>query len=404
MGKGVGSLLRKVNIQRHVDCAEHKEAVDAWRNRLQAEATGIETVLPCSFDSSKAASATAASATAASAMITHATTRTSKPTEGYRAVVAVRALLETAGSFRSFDVWRDALGGAERQALESQWHCKRLVSTMAQYEKELTHRVLREGAVFRLEADGLDRIYQVEIGSVLWSLPAFLKDLPAHGEQAGWLEVLGPRGPWIIERIIEAQEFPNDMGEDGKVTMLEACVRRACLTDSGEVDTKLHQHVRTQTRVWGSDGADLKVPLVASAFFPGLAFHAWDESHSSQRVLRNSMGDDEEITITDKLLVTGKKPYSLAKFLSTSMVFQKKFGDAQLAEGIAFEKNFGWAPQRFNSRARPYARESRRWKVIFNAVEKEAAGDNRERRLLAWNGNSEEQKLNQHGSESDGSE
>ena len=65
------------------------------------------------------------------------------------------------------------------------------------------------------------------------------------------------------------------------------------------------------------------------------------------------------------------------------MVFQKTFRDAQLAEGIAFEKNFGWAPQRFNSRARPYARESRRWNAIFHAVEKEAAGDDRERRLLA---------------------
>ena len=73
------------------------------------------------------------------------------------------------------------------------------------------------------------------------------------------------------------------MGEDDKVTMLEACVRRACLTDSGEVDTKLHQHVREQTRAWCSDGADLKVPFAASAFFPGLAFHAWDESHSSQK-------------------------------------------------------------------------------------------------------------------------
>ena len=50
-------------------------------------------------------------------------------------------------------------------------------------------------------------------------------------------------------------------------------------------------------------------------------------------------GGDEEITITDKLLVTGKKPYSLAKFLSTSMVFRKTVGDAQLAEEVAFVKN-----------------------------------------------------------------
>ena len=81
--------------------------------------------------------------------------------------------------------------------------------------------------------------------------------------------MLGPRGPWIVERIIGMREFPHSMDVDGKVSMLEASVRRASAAVSGEVDTKLHQHVRTQTRVWGSDGADLKVALAASAFFLG---------------------------------------------------------------------------------------------------------------------------------------
>ena len=153
---------------------------------------------------------------------------------------------------------------------------------------------------------------------------------------------------------------------DGKVAMIEQCVRRACQSTSREIDVKLHQHVRQQTRAWCSDGADLGVPTAASASFPGLKFHAWDESHSAQRMCANAMIDDDEITTTDKLLVTGKRPYSVAKFLSTSMVFQKKVGDAQLADEVAFVKNFGWAPQRFNSRARPYARESRRWKSIFD--------------------------------------
>ena len=87
--------------------------------------------------------------------------------------------------------------------------------------------------------------------------------------------------------------------------------------------------------------------------------------------------------MTDQLLVTGKKPYSLAKFLSTSLVFRKTVGDAQVNDEIAFVRNFGWAPQRFNSRAKPYAREARRWKVIFGAVATEAAGENKERRILA---------------------
>ncbi len=151
--------------------------------------------------------------------------------------------------------------------------------------------------------------------------------------------MLGPRGPWIVERVIGMQEFPQRMDCDGKVTMLEACVRRACLSASGEVDTKLHQHVRDQTRVWCSDGADLQVPMAASASFPGLVFHAWDEAHSAQRLCANAMTDGDEISITDQLLVTGKKPYSLAKFLTTSMVFRKTVGDQQLVDQIASVKN-----------------------------------------------------------------
>jgi hypothetical protein len=144
---------------------------------------------------------------------------------GYRAVAAARALLETAGSFHSFDVLRDALGGDERKAMESSWHCKRLVSMMAQYEKDLTHRLLRDGAVFRLQADGLDRTYQVEIGTVIWSLSSDLEHVLTHGERARWLEVLGPRGPCIVERIIGMQGFPQRMDCDGNVSMLEAATK-----------------------------------------------------------------------------------------------------------------------------------------------------------------------------------
>ena len=44
---------------------------------------------------------------------------------------------------------------------------------------------------------------------------------------------------------------------------------------------------------------------------------------------------------------------------------------------------FGWAPQRFQSRARPYARESRRWHTIWSAVAAEADGKDPKRRELA---------------------
>ena len=303
---------------------------------------------------------------------------------GARGVVATRALLETSSSFHSFDVWRDGLlGEQDRLAVGSSWQCRRLVLPMALHEKLLTQKILKEGVVFRLSADGLDRTYQVEIGTVLWSLPKALDCLPRCASNAGWLEQLGPKGPWLVERLIGMREFPGGMDTDGKATMLEDCVRRACQALGGEVDVDLHKHVREETRAWVSDGADLGVPLAASATFPNLDFHGGNESHSSQALLKNSLKDEPEITITDSVLVSRKKPPSLAKFLSTSTVFRHTVGLQQQAHDIAFVKNFGWAPQRFNSRARPLAREARRWDIISKALGEESKGSSQDRRIQA---------------------
>ena len=99
---------------------------------------------------------------------------------------------------------------------------------MAQYERIQTYRLLQEGAVFRLAADGQQRIYQVEVGTAVWPFPASLYQLCRHGLQEGWLQQLGPRGPWVVERIIGMREFPQVMNCDGKVAMIEESVRRAC--------------------------------------------------------------------------------------------------------------------------------------------------------------------------------
>ena len=382
LGQGVGSFLRRQNLLRHADCKEHQAAEAAWKERVRAEASHQGSPVSV-FPITAATTASAAAATTAAAPAP-VVARTADQRPGGRAVVATRAMLETSSSFRSFDVWRDALIGGERQLLESRQQCRRLVTTMAQYEKIVTQRILNHGAVFRLAADGLDRTYQVEIGTVLWSIPKALAFLPTYGLNAGWLEQLGPNGPWIVERVIGMREFPRAMDCDGKASMLEDCVRRACLQGGGELDVDLHKHVRGEMRAWCSDGADLTVPLAATETFPKLAFHAWDEAHSAQKLLANSMKGDSEILITDELLVTGKTPQSLAKFLTLSTVFRNTVGEQQQVEDqIAFVKNFGWAPQRFNSRARPLARESRRWKVIFDALGVESQGTNPDRRILA---------------------
>ena len=85
----------------------------------------------------------------------------------------------------------------------------------------------------------------MEVGTVLWSL---LAAVPVqYGEQAGRLEKLGPQGLWIAERLIGMRDFPGKMDCDGKVAMLEACVRRACAPPLGKrtsscISTSVKRH------------------------------------------------------------------------------------------------------------------------------------------------------------------
>ena len=174
-------LSRINNIHRHAKCKEHQEAEAAWEERVRRESSiqGVETF-------SEAATAAPAPRVLRKTVVD----------SGARGVVATRALLETSTSFHSFDVWRDGLlGDQDRLAVGSPWQCRRLVLSMALHEKLVTHKILKEGVAFRLSADGLDRTYQVEIGTVLWSLPKVLDFLPRSAGNAGWLEQLGPKGP-----------------------------------------------------------------------------------------------------------------------------------------------------------------------------------------------------------------
>ena len=100
-------------------------------------------------------------------------------------------------------------------------------------------------------------------------------------------------------------------------------------------------------------------------------------------LLRRALKHDPKFVMVDGLLVTGQEPHSLAKFLSTSDVFREEVGHAQVDQDVAFVRNFGWAPQRFQSRARPLARATRRWGPIFSVVASEASSTDRKRRELA---------------------
>ena len=74
---------------------------------------------------------------------------------------------------------------------------------------------------------------------------------------------------------------------------------------------------------------------------------------------------------------------SLAKFLTTSLVFRERASQAQHNSGLALCNNFGWAPQRYVSRREPLSKEVRRLDAIWNALGTEAAPSSSERTPIA---------------------
>ena len=152
-------------------------------------------------------------------------------------------------------------------------------------------------------ADGRKRVYQVEIGAVLWTFPAALEPVRADLAKSGCISCLGARGPWVAERLIGMHEFPGEMNLEGKASMVEDAVRSATLGTDGEVDTELHQHILRGTGVWTSDGADLDVghALAEDGRFSSLVCHAWDESHSAGRLLASALKHDKEVLEVDRL-------------------------------------------------------------------------------------------------------
>ena len=63
---------------------------------------------------------------------------------------------------------------------------KKCLKTMVSYERFITKTLLERGSVFRLQADGRKRVYQVEIGAVLVEVPGCSR---AHACRRGkeWL-------------------------------------------------------------------------------------------------------------------------------------------------------------------------------------------------------------------------
>ena len=225
------------------------------------------------------------------------------------AFINLRTLLETQGSFSSLEKWV-AAAQVEKPGIQKHNDVfKQCLQTIVSYERFITKTLLERGSVFRLQADARKRVYQVEIGAVLWKFPAALEPVRADLAKSGCISCLGARGPWVAERLIGMHEFPSEMNLEGKASMVEDAVRSATLGTDGEVDTELHQHILRGTRVWTSDGADLDVghALAEDGRFSSLVCHAWDESHSAGRLLASALKHDQEVLEVRKNFFSGTR-------------------------------------------------------------------------------------------------
>ena len=91
------------------------------------------------------------------------------------AFINLRTLLETQGSFSSLEKWV-AAAQVEKPGIQKHNDVfKQCLQTIVSYERFITKTLLERGSVFRLQADARKRVYQVQIGAVLWKFPAALR-------------------------------------------------------------------------------------------------------------------------------------------------------------------------------------------------------------------------------------
>ena len=213
--------------------------------------------------------------------------------------VLPRVLVETRGSFRDFGAWAtnvsavavvaNASAGSAvptaRTRTLNRADAKASVATMASVERDVTHAFLAAATAFALAADGLGRTYQVNITMVIWKFPTHLQYLLQPGLPLPWLQTLGPRGPWLVDRMIGARELPAALNTDAKAAEVRECVRRAVFHVPGDNNAEMFQRICASALCWASDGADSGVGRMAVRDFRNMVFREWEESHSAVKLL-----------------------------------------------------------------------------------------------------------------------
>ena len=295
---------------------------------------------------------------------------------GYSHVLFQRNLIKTGASFRTFAAWLKAAqlsGGDVATGAMGPTVSAQLTSVMADRERDVTAKLLQAATCCGLLQDAREDKVPVILKMVLWSWP---RGLPRpNGKLPTGVESLGvhDRGPWVAHRVAAVGE-----GKD-KAQLLVDAVAKNCNDDAAFAGCVAKVHFLA------TDGAfdELAAGDRVRADLPNCRFHSEDESHGALTVIKHAMEADEELRETDMLFVSGKKPYSLAKLMSTSRHFAKLVEEEQVKDGLAVLKHFGWAPQRFDSRKKPMGRAALRLRQAFGALALEAESNDAKRRAAA---------------------
>ena len=115
------------------------------------------------------------------------------------------------------------------------------------------------------------------------------------------------------------------MDTEGNASHIREALRRTALGADGVLGVDLHSKLCSRTLMWASDGADRAVGMAATVFCPNMVFREWGECRSAVKSLPHSVEAVPEAKRLDTLLVSGRDPPSLTKFISASDVFCKRF-------------------------------------------------------------------------------
>lgn len=324
------------NILRHAECDQHKEAVEAFQSRGEKVDGEPEPE----------------------------TRELEKYAVGYCHFIFQRTLLATGSSFTSFPKWiqsaqlsgADIPHGAIGDAVSRQ-----LLQTMADRERQVNMKLFAHCSAAGLQQDGRGDAVAVTCKMVLWRWPPGLStDPPVHGV----LSLNNGKAPWIVCRVAALTELKADRGADALLDSLESTL---CKHSQDENNLK-----DIAGKIWfvTTDGAadELSAGRKFMNKHRNVRFHFTDECHTAMLALKKVLSADPEIEEVERLLVSGKRPYSVAKWLSTSDICAAHFKDEERADAVSVLENLSWAMQRFDSRKKPLARICLRLQQVFGAL------------------------------------